>query len=84
MSDISDQGMRPSHVVRDGDPESEEDLTEPSAEKESGEEPKAPKKKDPEPSHEAVGIGVVGSPQMEPDTSGSTAREDHAEEERRS
>jgi len=36
-----------------------EDLQEPSTEKDLGEEPRAPEQKDEEPSHEAVGIGVV-------------------------
>lgn len=39
-----------------------EELEEPSTEKEPGDEPKAPDA-DPEPSHRAVGIGVVGGPQ---------------------
>ncbi len=38
---------------------STEDLEEPSTEKDPGEEPKAPKRTDPEPDHEAVGIGVI-------------------------
>ncbi|GAA3918824.1 hypothetical protein [Microbacterium invictum] len=38
---------------------STEDLQEPSTEKDPGEEPHAPEQKDAEPSHEAVGIGVV-------------------------
>ena len=37
-----------------------EQLEEPSTEKDPGEEPKAPEKRsDPEPDHEAVGIGVI-------------------------
>ncbi|GAA1937455.1 hypothetical protein GCM10009775_31850 [Microbacterium aoyamense] len=36
------------------------DLEEPSTEKDPGEEPKKDASKDPEPSHEAVGIGVIG------------------------
>ncbi len=36
-----------------------EDLDEPSTEKEPAEAPKAPEDKNAEPSHEAVGIGVV-------------------------
>jgi hypothetical protein len=47
---------------------STEDLQEPSTEKEPGEEPKAPEKtQEPQPSHEAVGIGVIGRPQTESD-----------------
>lgn len=44
------------------DPEelpSTETLEEPSTEKDPGEEPKAPKRDEPEPDHEAVGIGVI-------------------------
>lgn len=67
MSDISDQGLRPPHVQRGADYP-----TEPSTEKEPGEEPKAPQKDDAEPSHEAVGIGVVGRPQTEPDPGDDT------------
>ncbi|WP_227468031.1 hypothetical protein [Microbacterium sp. YJN-G] len=44
-----------------------EQLQEPSTEKEPGEEPKAEKPHDPEPSHQAVGIGVVGGPQSLPE-----------------
>ncbi|MFE6997171.1 hypothetical protein ACFVAE_14490 [Microbacterium sp. NPDC057659] len=84
MSGISDQGMRPSHVEAGGGPEAGDQLKEPSTEKEPGEEPKAPKKNDPEPSHEAVGIGVIGRPQTEPDAVGRTDpdAEDQAEEEK--
>lgn len=44
-----------------------EDLQEPSAEKDPDEVPKAPDRSEPEPSHEAVGIGIIGRPQIEPD-----------------
>jgi hypothetical protein len=40
---------------------SDEELQEPSIAKEPGEEPQADKPLDPEPDHEAVGIGVIGS-----------------------
>lgn len=46
----------------DADPQEIPDtaeLEEPSTEKDPGEEPKAPKRDEPEPDHEAVGIGVV-------------------------
>jgi hypothetical protein len=46
----------------DADPSdvpSTEELEEPSTEKDPGEEPQAPKREEPEPDHEAVGIGVV-------------------------
>jgi hypothetical protein len=35
------------------------ELEEPSTEKQPGEEPKAAHREDPEPSHEAIGIGVI-------------------------
>lgn len=41
-----------------------EELEEPSTEKEPAEEPKAPRLHDPEPDHQAVGIGVEGRPQV--------------------
>lgn len=44
-----------------------EDLQEPSTEKEPSEAPRAPDRPDPEPSHEAVGIGIIGRPQFEPE-----------------
>lgn len=46
-----------------------EDLQEPSTEKEPEEAPKAPDREEPTPSHEAVGIGVIGRPQVEPEES---------------
>lgn len=54
---------------------STEDLQEPSTEKDPGEEPKAPDRPDEEPSHEAVGIGIIGRPQVEPETITSTEEE---------
>lgn len=49
------------------------DMQEPSAEKEPGDEPKAPAKRvEPEPSHEAVGIGIIGRPQVEPEVADSS------------
>jgi hypothetical protein len=47
-------------------PEADE-MQEPSAEKDPGEEPKAPSRAEPDPSHEAVGIGIIGRPQVEPE-----------------
>lgn len=44
-----------------------EDLQEPSTEKEPEEAPTAPGREEPEPSHEAVGIGIIGRPQVEPE-----------------
>ncbi|MCR2762452.1 hypothetical protein NQ152_02900 [Microbacterium sp. zg.B48] len=44
-----------------------EDLEEPSTEKPPEEQPKAPDAGDPEPSHEAVGIGVIGRPLVDPE-----------------
>ena len=54
----------------DADPDevpSDEELEEPSIAKDPGEQPKAPSKDDPKPDHEAVGIGVIGGPQVDPD-----------------
>ncbi|MGO2932098.1 hypothetical protein [Microbacterium sp.] len=50
-----------------------EQMEQPSAEKEPGEEPQAPTREEPEPSHEAVGIGIIGRPQVESDEDGSSA-----------
>lgn len=61
-----------------GEEPSTEDLQKPSTEKEVGEEPKAEKPHDPEPSHQAVGIGVIGGPQSIAD---ELAEDEHAEEE---
>ena len=44
-----------------------EDLQEPSTEKEPEEAPKARDGDESEPSHEAVGIGIIGRPQVEPE-----------------
>ena len=46
---------------------STDELEEPSTEKDPGAEPKAAQPADPEPSHEAVGIGVIGGPLVEPE-----------------
>ncbi|GAA2987633.1 hypothetical protein JOD63_002113 [Microbacterium terrae] len=46
-----------------GDAVADEVLEEPSTEKEPGEEPKGGRDPQPEPSHEAVGIGVIDSPE---------------------
>lgn len=46
---------------------SDDELQEPSVAKEPGEEPKAQKPLDPEPDHEAVGIGVIGGAQTDTD-----------------
>lgn len=50
------------HEQPDEEPTTEE-LEEPSTEKEPGEEPKVEHPDQPEPDHNAVGIGVVGGPQ---------------------
>jgi len=42
---------------------SDEELEEPSTEKDPGAEPKAEQPHDPEPDHEAIGIGLVEGPQ---------------------
>ena len=44
-----------------------EELEEPSTEKEPGEEPKGGETEPTEPSHEAVGIGVIGAPLVDPE-----------------
>ena len=44
----------------------DEDLEEPSTETPPGDEPKAHDSDEPEPSHEAVGIGVFGRPLVDP------------------
>lgn len=56
-----------SNGVAKTDEPNDEVLEEPSTEKSPAEEPKAPQRGEPEPSHEAVGIGVVGRPLVEPD-----------------
>ncbi len=53
-------------VEKTGEP-TDEVLEEPSTEKSPAEEPAAPDRGAPEPSHEAVGIGVVGRPLVEPE-----------------
>jgi hypothetical protein len=45
---------------------STEQLEEPSTEKDPAEEPKAPRRDDPEPDHHAVGIGVIDAPDTDP------------------
>lgn len=62
MSDAN-QEQHEATQAADAEEPSTEDLEEPSTEKEPGEEPKAAEPHDPEPSHHAVGIGVVGGPQ---------------------
>lgn len=44
-----------------------DDLQEPSTEKPAGQEPKAPDDGESEPSHQAVGIGVIGGPLVDPE-----------------
>ncbi|MGB3376566.1 MAG: hypothetical protein WBA87_15685 [Microbacterium sp.] len=72
MSDAAQEPEETQDSIHESDPNTEpaggeepstEDLEEPSTEKEVGEEPKAEKPHDPEPSHHAVGIGVIGGPQ---------------------
>jgi len=48
-----------------GEEPTTEELQEPSTEKEPEKEPKAPAEQDPEPDHEAVGLGVPGDPTVE-------------------
>ena len=56
-SESPDQDREP-----DGSTPATDDLQEPSTEKEPGHEPKAADAGEPDPSHEAVGIGVIGGP----------------------
>ena len=65
---MSDGSAAPPDMPEEEVPSNDE-LQEPSTEKEPSEEPKAPSRDEPEPSHEAVGIGVVGRPQVEPEES---------------
>ena len=58
MSESPDKAPTEGEAVPDN-----ADLQEPSTEKDPGREPKAPDRKEPEPSHEAVGIGVVDEPE---------------------
>jgi len=51
------------------DEPSTEQLQEPSTEKDPGEQPKADEPQEPEPSHRAVGIGVIDTLEPEPGTS---------------
>ena len=46
---------------------STDELEEPSTEKQPEEEPKADAAAEPEPSHQAVGIGVIGGDLVDPD-----------------
>ncbi|SJN42891.1 hypothetical protein FM104_12245 [Microbacterium esteraromaticum] len=52
------------------DPEelpSNDELEEPSTEKDPGEEPEAPARDEPEPDHEAIGIGVISTEEPQDD-----------------
>jgi hypothetical protein len=48
---------------RDEETPTREELQEPSTEKAPGEEPKASTPHDPDPDHEAVGIGIIDGPE---------------------
>jgi hypothetical protein len=56
-----DQAASPEQADADEIPDNDE-LEEPSTEKDPGEEPKAPSRDEPEPDHEAIGIGVDEPP----------------------
>lgn len=58
---------------------STEDLEEPSTEKDVDEEPRAKTPHDPEPDHQAVGIGVVGGPESEAERQAENSAERDAE-----
>ncbi|MCK6079655.1 hypothetical protein KZX37_03350 [Microbacterium sp. EYE_5] len=65
----STEGTDTTEGAEHADPEEMPDtdeLEEPSVAKEPGEEPKAPPQQDGEPSHHAVGIGVVESGPVDP------------------
>lgn len=64
---------QPEATEADGRTPSTEELEEPSTEKPPGDEPKAPGGDGPEPSHQAVGIGVIGRPLVEPEGAGEEA-----------
>lgn len=67
MSDPADPQRADQAPAEEPQPEGEpapsvEDLEEPSTEKDPAESPRAAKPDDPEPSHQAVGIGVTDPP----------------------
>ena len=53
----------------EGEQPANAELEEPSTEKEPDQEPQAAEPADPEPSHQAVGIGVIDGPLVEPEAS---------------
>lgn len=66
----SDGAPAQAESPEDADPSelpSDDELEEPSTEKEPSEEPKAPARSEPEPDHEAVGIGVIDGPETDED-----------------
>lgn len=69
---------RPQPGSDDRQEPSTEDLQEPSTEKDVDEEPRAARPHDPEPDHQAVGIGVIGGPQTDTDaeSDGAVAESD--------
>ncbi|MGO1507862.1 MAG: hypothetical protein ACTHZW_03320 [Microbacteriaceae bacterium] len=66
MVDDGGAPQEPKRPDEDEMPDTEQ-MEQPSSEKEQGEEPQAPAREEPEPSHEAVGIGIIGRPQVESD-----------------
>jgi len=64
MSDPNSDQQPNAEQETDGMPSNAE-LEEPSTEKEVDEEPEAKRPHDPEPDHQAVGIGVIGGPQTD-------------------
>lgn len=62
MSDQPTNADQPSTEQPAAEEPTPDELEEPSTEKDPGQEPKAPKAHDAEPDHEAVGIGVIDSP----------------------
>ena len=66
-SQTSDQTPEEPQLPDEEEMPAADEMEEPSTEKDPGEEPTAPTRDEPEPSHEAVGIGIIGRPQVEPD-----------------
>lgn len=62
---MTEQTPKPQKQDADGMPSTEE-LEEPSTEKQPDEEPTSDAGGEPEPSHQAVGIGVIGGDLVEP------------------
>lgn len=71
-SQASDQTPEEPQLPDEEEMPTSDEMTEPSTEKDPDEEPTAPTRDEPEPSHEAVGIGIIGRPQVAPDEAESS------------